>query len=104
MARRFRPNAAPNVDDGDCLLYCPDDCWSFPDVETCAPGERACVRELQPEQVYVCDRSCAPAGGCRRCIDDADCESELGIGATCQRHCGYCCNETGDPPVRCVCI
>ncbi len=92
--------------EGQCLRYCPDECWSYPEVTACEPGQRACIDPTRPEQVYVCDPTCQPAGACRGCIDDADCQTELGPGAHCQRHCAYCCNENagGDAGIPCVCI
>jgi hypothetical protein len=91
--------------DGLCRRHCPGECRFTPEAGGCEVGEQACQSSWQ---LNVCDDSCGEAGGCRGCIDNAECEAELGAGAVCQRHCQNCCRPgdtiDGDGEWPCACI
>ncbi len=93
--------------DSLCEAHCPGQGCYPPDGGACEPGEQACTQQSGDYALLnVCDSACPPAGGCRHCYLDDECQQELGSTAICERHCGTCCRteDNYDGPFPCLCI
>lgn len=93
--------------DGSCWRHCSGVCTYTPDAGGCAPATAACPPNyFTVTGTWLCDPACAPAGACRLCVFDSECQTELGPTGICQRHCGTCCHSDGfqrDAGIPCGC-